>query len=121
MSSGETPVVDPFADFRGPLAHRAWQSFYKPRAASICFQRGQKIELYDLAARTFGLEPITYLEFGVFKGWSMRQIMHRLRLIALSQVRLNVVSSPGWAPLPGFEGTPYGEGAITHRIPEGIF
>jgi O-methyltransferase len=40
-------------------------------------RRDAKLQLYDMAAELIGDAPITYLEFGVHKGWSIDQIARR--------------------------------------------
>ena len=78
-NQGTSVKNDQFSDIRNRTYARAWRTFYKPRSPSICFERGQKTKLYDLAADTFGSDPITYLEFGVHKGWSFSQIVNRFK------------------------------------------
>ncbi len=59
------------------LRGRALKLLYQPKAAPVCFPRGQKAALYDIAAERFGAAPITYLEFGVYKGGSFKHIARR--------------------------------------------
>jgi O-methyltransferase len=59
------------------LLSRALEEAYAPRAARTVFALGKKEKLYELAAKDLGTDPITYLEFGVYRGWSMRRIAQR--------------------------------------------
>jgi O-methyltransferase len=68
---------EPRAELRHHLLVRALKLIYAPKAAPVCFPRGQKLSLYDMAAEKFGAEPITYLEFGVHKGGTFRQMVRR--------------------------------------------
>ncbi len=68
---------EPRADLRHELTARALRVLYTPKPAQICFPRGQKKSLYDLAAERLGTGPVTYFEFGVHEGWSFRQIASR--------------------------------------------
>jgi len=73
------PPAAPAADIRHRIAARAFDAIYRPRPPETTFKRGEKIELYNIIAGKIGTEPITYLEFGVHKGWSFRQIVSRFR------------------------------------------
>jgi len=57
--------------------HRAIRHVYHPRVAPIELKFGAKDELYDIVARTIGDRPITYLEFGVYRGDSMAKMAKR--------------------------------------------
>jgi O-methyltransferase len=56
------------------LLDRAVRELYQPSPAGTIFPRGQKTKVYDIAAHTIGGGPVTYLEFGVHRGWSMHHI-----------------------------------------------
>jgi len=77
------PPVGPPATIAGGiivenvLIDRAIRELYQPNPAQTLVPRGRKAELYDIAARTIGDCPITYLEFGVHKGWSMQHMSTR--------------------------------------------
>lgn len=59
------------------LVRRALEEIYLPRKPQEIIPRGKKLN--DQVLRGIGNVPLTYLEFGVHKGWSMRQITHRFR------------------------------------------
>jgi O-methyltransferase len=73
--SSVQPAVDPVT--RRFLVPRALESIYYPHAAERTFPTGNKEQLYDFAAQVIGDAPITYLEFGVHRGWSMSRIAGR--------------------------------------------
>jgi hypothetical protein len=50
---------------------------YRPRPAPSKFGKEDKLKVYDLAAQVIGDCPLTYLEFGVHRGWSIKQIAQR--------------------------------------------
>jgi hypothetical protein len=56
------------------LRGRAMKSIYLPRPAPVKFPLEERIKgLYPFAAKTIGADaPLTYLEFGVFRGKSIR-------------------------------------------------
>jgi O-methyltransferase len=72
-------VRDLKAELRHKLMARALQSIYAPKPAQTWFPQGDKRLLYDVAAEKFGSDPITYLEFGVHRGGSFRQIASRFK------------------------------------------
>lgn len=69
-----SPAVAPR---RHPRHEQAFATIYRPRPPETTFPRGAKRELYDVAARVIGDCPLTYLEFGVARGWSIAQIASR--------------------------------------------
>jgi O-methyltransferase len=56
------------------LAH---SELYHSRRPSRIFRQGEKVELYNVAAEMIGNRAITYLEFGVFQGRSIKRIAER--------------------------------------------
>lgn len=63
---------------RGLRRQAATEKIYTPRRPASIFPRGTKTNLYDMAANLIGKDTaITYLEFGVFRGWSLGQIARR--------------------------------------------
>lgn len=59
---------------------RALDELYRPRPARVFCPLDRKDGLYDVAAQTIGADlPITYLEFGVHKGWSFTRMAHRFQ------------------------------------------
>jgi O-methyltransferase len=62
---------------RHGLMARAMEELYRPHPAKIFYPFDAKEELYALAARTLGDQPITYLEFGVHRGTSFTRILQR--------------------------------------------
>jgi O-methyltransferase len=59
------------------LFARAMDEMYWPQPAKILYPLGQREELYNLAADALSGQPITYLEFGVFTGWTFGRIVQR--------------------------------------------
>jgi hypothetical protein len=66
-------AADPHAAFLY-LRTRALAAIYYPRPAPKLFTKEQKRELQMMTAEVIGDRPITYLEFGVFKGRSIKRI-----------------------------------------------
>jgi O-methyltransferase len=64
---------------RHGLYARALDELYRPQPAKIFYPLDAKEELYTLAARTIGDQPMTYLEFGVHMGWSFTRILQRFQ------------------------------------------
>jgi hypothetical protein len=56
------------------LISRAVRELYQPSPAKTIFPRGAKAEVYGIASHTIGSRALTYLEFGVHKGASIRHI-----------------------------------------------
>src|SRR3954451_15986691 len=59
------------------LVRRAYIEVYGPRGAPVVFPPFQKEKLYDLCAEQMGGALGSYLEFGVYKGWSMHHMVRR--------------------------------------------
>lgn len=62
---------------RYQLMRRATAEIYVPHRPSVVFPTGNKVELYDLCAEQMRRSIGSYLEFGVYTGWSMRQMVQR--------------------------------------------
>jgi len=78
----DQPKQAPFGDavaLKMALVRRAMEQLYVPTPAEATFPEGGRGPLYDFAARSIGDGPITYLEFGVRGGASMRQMAQRFR------------------------------------------
>ena len=58
------------------LRGRAMQSIYRPRPAPVKFPLEERLSsLYSFVATTLGTDkPVTYLEFGVFRGKSIKRM-----------------------------------------------
>ena len=76
LQANKAPDSDRVA-LKSQLVRRAMNELYVPPPAESTFRHGEQERLYDVAARTIGDCPITYLEFGVHRGWSMRRIAQR--------------------------------------------
>jgi hypothetical protein len=59
------------------LVDRAVRELYQPAPAPISFPKPAHAKIYDIVASTIGDRAITYLEFGVHRGRSMRDIVDR--------------------------------------------
>lgn len=66
-------------ELRQQLIRRALDTLYVPKRPQTIIPAGadRRIELFDIAARMIGNQPLTYLEFGVHRGASIRQIARR--------------------------------------------
>lgn len=62
-------------DLRTMLARRAVSAIYQPRAAPITFPHADERLIFEELARPYADKPITYLEFGVANGRSMRRMI----------------------------------------------
>jgi O-methyltransferase len=69
-------VAADFSELIHPLYAWAMDVVYKPNPAPIVLPL-EKLQLYDEALKVIGNGPITYLEFGVYHGWSMEHITTR--------------------------------------------
>ena len=56
---------------------RALDDIYNPRPAPLV--ASNKDELYNVVAQTIGDVPLTYLEFGVWQGWSINTMAQKFR------------------------------------------
>jgi O-methyltransferase len=70
-----TQPSDGHQKVRHVLYARAIDELYSPFPAPTVYPRGEKERLYDLARQIIGNEPITYLEFGVNRGTSLRKML----------------------------------------------
>jgi O-methyltransferase len=67
--------LDKTPDLRHRLGRRANQTLYLPRPAPVIFPVRKKMTmLYPFAGETIGDVAVTYLEFGVYRGDSMRKM-----------------------------------------------
>lgn len=57
--------------------NQAFTELYLPRRAPVTFPILQKEKLYDLCAEALAGRLGTYLEFGVYRGWSMFRMVQR--------------------------------------------
>jgi O-methyltransferase len=62
---------------RHSLFARAMDELWRPRPAETFVPLGAKEGLYDIAAKMIGNGAVTYLEFGVHKGWSFERVLSR--------------------------------------------
>ena len=62
---------------RHMLRQRAFTEIYLPRRPPVVFPLLQKEKLYDMCAEALGGTLGTYLEFGVYQGWSMFRMVQR--------------------------------------------
>lgn len=77
MTQDDQPAPEREDPLRHALVHRAYTEIYLPRRAPVVFPEMQKEKLYDLAAEAMGQTLGTYLEFGVYEGWSMSRMVRR--------------------------------------------
>jgi hypothetical protein len=66
---------------RNLLRRRALEKLYRPRPAPTVFPLRERFtNLYPFVASTVGEDaPVTYLEFGVFRGASIKRMSHLFR------------------------------------------
>ena len=66
----------PRDDLTKPLLKRALAEVYWPRPAPVMFESGKPLvkELFPFIRQTIGDHALTYLEFGVFRGKSIRRM-----------------------------------------------
>jgi hypothetical protein len=77
QSAGAKPAPAKASNPRQQMVRAALDALYFPQRPQAVFPLGQKVKLYDIAKREIGDRALTYLEFGVHKGWSMSQITRR--------------------------------------------
>jgi len=61
------------------LFARALAELYWPHPCKTFYPLGEKHQLHSHAFRLIGDVPITYLEFGVYGGWSFERILRQFR------------------------------------------
>ncbi len=62
---------------RHGLFDRAMDEVYWPNPVARFAPLEDKTKLYDIACQVIGDVPLTYLEFGVYEGWSLQRIAAR--------------------------------------------
>jgi Flp pilus assembly protein TadD len=80
----ETPTVAPARPERARRLNsqqirmlrgtQALDEIYNPRPPKVILERGQRDRLYDIVRERLGDCALTYLEFGVYRGWSIAAI-----------------------------------------------
>ena len=88
---------------RHGLYARAMDEIYWPNPAAVVVPLHDKAQLYSVAADVIGNEPITYLEFGVYGGWSLTRILDRFAHPAAQFIGFDSFQGlpEGWTPEMG--------------------
>jgi hypothetical protein len=73
------PAAGVPANLHWVLSDRALHALYAPHPPPTLLPHDGKHQLYDLLAREIGDVPLTYLEFGVHTGWSIRAMASRFK------------------------------------------